>query len=104
MTIEGLFRELEPPAGGLDRLRSRLRRTQPGYSPHWLPAAVAGSLLLAVVWIWQVDDGSEETSVAELRAVLAAAAQPPLSIDGASLVRVDVASEHAEIYWLGDPP
>lgn len=104
MTIEGLFRELEPPAGGLDRLRSRLRRTQPGHSPHWLPAAVAGSLLLAVVWFWPLDDGSEDAGVAELRAVLADAAQPPLSIDGASVVRVDVASEHAEIYWLGDPP
>lgn len=97
---ESYFRELDPPSGGLERLRRRLERPRwPSY--ELVPAAAALTLVMvAGLWFWQAQDGEQQRAATELRQVFEQARRPALAIDGREPRALELTDSEAVVYWL----
>ncbi len=100
MSNKQLFRQLDPPPGGFERLQARLHRRS--YRGHWLPAAAA-ACLIGLGLFWHAQHQAERDGFAELRQTLESARQPPVLIDDREPERLAVASDLAVVYWLNAP-
>jgi hypothetical protein len=98
MKPESMFRTLDPPPGGLDRLRNRLHYRS--VSRYWLPAAAAACLVVVIAWFGHDRPAGDAESLMELRQILEDAKPPPLAIDGKQPTRLDIDTDHAVVYWL----
>lgn len=103
MTIERYFRELQPPAGGFERLKARLARPEP--KREWFPRlAVASfaSIAVLVALLWPVLDKvrQERQALAELETIFMEARMPPLMIDGKEPVRLELQRDDLVAFWL----
>ncbi|NDY95032.1 hypothetical protein [Wenzhouxiangella limi] len=103
MTIEHYFRELQPPAGGFERLKARLAQSEP--KREWFPRlAVASfaSIAVLVALLWPVLDKvrQERQALAELETIFMEARMPPLMIDGKEPVRLELQRDDVVAFWL----
>jgi hypothetical protein len=65
MRIESkqLFEQLEPPAGGLERLRQKLAAPELDHGPNlWRPIMATAMLLLAAIWLYQLPEPQEAST------------------------------------------
>lgn len=103
MTIEHYLRELEPPAGGFERLQERLAR--PESKREWFPRlAVASfaSIAFLMALLWPVLDKvrQERQALAELETIFQDAHIPPIMIDGKEPVRLELQRDDVVAFWL----
>lgn len=102
--IDRHFLILEPPAGGLQRLRARLDRgsaSLPGKRP-----IAAMAVLLAIViaggWIFEIASTRHQETVQldQLRRILADRQNPVLAINGRKPQPLVVESDRVEVYFV----
>ena len=103
MTIERHFPLLDAPAGGLERLQSRLDRTERHrvLRPVAALAAVLGALVL-IPWLHdaaQIRQG-RAVQLDEIRRTLAEHRSPDLSINGQDPKPLNLSSDRVEAYFL----
>ncbi|TVS10142.1 MAG: hypothetical protein EA419_11400 [Wenzhouxiangella sp.] len=101
------FRVLEPPAGGLERLRRRIARPRP--HPLLRPLVAFGSLALIAVLagsVWTTYDAAqqERRAIAELETIFTSARLPPLTIDGVEPVELDLGRDDVLAFWVKQSP
>lgn len=104
MRIKRYFPTLEPPPGGLVRLRARLERSSP-QRPLLRPAAALAVMLAMLVSIpWLLDSGQsrqrQSEQLSELRRTLAEHRRPDLTINGQKPRAVELDSDRVEAYFL----
>ncbi len=102
--MEQHFPSLEPPPGGLGRLRERLDRPSrraSGFRPV-AAAAVVLAILVFVPWLLELVHTRQNQSlqIEELRRTLAEHRVPPLVIDGQRPRQLELDSERLEAYFL----
>lgn len=105
MQIERYFREIEPPPGGLARLRARLHREP---AATWRPLALAGTVaMLALTFtalLWAIPTVQERRFVLELETVFREASLPAVAINGQPVEAIEQKHDGTVIYWLGREP
>lgn len=101
MKFEHYFRNIDPPQGGLERLRSRLHgRPRRAQAPLAWASALAVLLAVASTLIWSIPKLEERRFLLELEAVFRDAKPPEQTIDGHELRAVRIDPEGALVYWL----
>ncbi len=98
------FPILEPPPGGLCRMRERLDR-RPRNALDWRIAGAVTltlALLLPTPWLFSLVQDRQDPSrqINEIRQLLTELHEPRLAINGSPLQRVDLASDQLEAYFL----
>ncbi|MGY6553533.1 MAG: hypothetical protein ACXIUM_03320 [Wenzhouxiangella sp.] len=99
------FRQLDPPAGGLERLQRRIARPQ-----HHTAArpvfVLAGFALMAIVAgnLWASFEAArqERRGIAELQVIFISASLPTLTIDGKEPVQLDLGRDDVIAFWVKD--
>ncbi|GEM_PF-2498005 len=93
--------ELDPPAGGLARLRQRIRR--PALRWQWpVPVAVGATALVVLVLVFLPADRTPEPGKleAELAAALAEVQRPPVYMEGYRTDELESAHPEVKMYLL----
>lgn len=103
MTTADYFRVLEPPAGGLERLRKRI--AQPRHRRFLQPvmgcaSLAVGAILLTSVWVTFDSARQEQQAIAELESIFTSARQPPLTINGTQPVELELGRDDLIAFWL----
>ncbi|MFU8831820.1 MAG: hypothetical protein ACNA7J_06640 [Wenzhouxiangella sp.] len=101
--LEDYFSELEPPHGGLERLRDRLDGPPRRHLPRTAMAfSVAAMAIVAGLLSWPGTVDRERKLLAEMEAILMEARTPALAIDGHEPTELQLDHARALVYWL-DP-
>ncbi len=99
-----LFEDLEPPPGGLARLRAAVAEEQKG--PALWPSFALAASAAAAVFLW-VQPPPPPPSLGDNPALvsLGLAPPPPEGVVGVgdTVVRAAGGTEEVQLYWLGSP-